>query len=120
VRQIAANEAKTLIRSRERRRAYENEAATGAVSATGAVAANKTAAFVARMSSQLATEADVRRCMEQLPPELLQPLSLRMDGYSYRDIALKLDIPEGTAKTRVRHARQALALALTETDRPSS
>ncbi len=110
VRQVAANEAKTLIRSRERRRAYEDEAATGGA------ASNRTAAFVERMSSHLATEADVLRCMEQLPSELAQPLALRRDGFGYRDIAANLDIPEGTVKTRVRQARQALAQALTGVD----
>lgn len=111
VRQVAANEAKTLIRARSRRRTYEDEAAADRA------AVNRTAAFVERMSSQLATEADVRRCMNQLPAELADPLTLRSDGYGYRDIAANLGIPEGTAKTRVRQARQALAQALTGADR---
>lgn len=100
VRQVAANEAKTLIRSRERRRNYEDDAT------------NRTAEFVDRMSSQLATEADVIRCLNQLAPELAEPLELRRAGYGYRDISQNLGIPEGTAKTRVRQARQALAKAL--------
>lgn len=99
-RQIAANEAKTLIRSRDRRRNYED------------AAANSTREFVERLSSQLATETDVQRCMSQLPAELVEPLQLRCDGYSYRDISEALEIAEGTAKTRVRSARAALAEAL--------
>lgn len=110
VRQVAANEAKTLIRARARRRTHEDEAATSPT------AMNRTAAFVERMSSQLATETDVLRCMNQLPSELAEPLALRRDGYGYRDIAANLGIPEGTAKTRVRQARQALAEALMGVD----
>lgn len=99
-RQIAANEAKTLIRSRDRRRNYED------------AAANSTRGFVERLSSQLATAADVERCMNELPGDLVEPLRLRCDGYGYRDIAATLEIAEGTAKTRVRAARAALAEAL--------
>ncbi len=101
VRQIAANEAKDLIRSRDRRRGYEEAAAT-----------NRTAQFVERLSSQLATEADVARCLAQLMPELSDPLRLRRDGFSYEDISADLKIPVGTVKTRVRKARLALSQAL--------
>ena len=101
VRQIAANEAKDLIRSRDRRQGYET------------AAANRTAQFVERLSSQLATEADVTRCLERLEPELSNPLRLRRDGYNYEDISTELGIPVGTAKTRVRKARLALSKALT-------
>ncbi|MEM7273281.1 MAG: RNA polymerase sigma factor [Actinomycetota bacterium] len=101
IRQAAANEAKMLIRSRERRRHHEEEAAT-----------NRTAAFVDRISSRLATEADLERCLLALEPDLEAPLRLRRSGYSYGDIAAALGIAEGTAKTRVRRARQALAAAL--------
>jgi len=102
VRQIAANEAKDLIRSRERRRTHESTATT------------RTADFVERMSSMLATEADVERCLAELAPELAAPLELRRQGHSYGQIAHDLGVAEGTAKTRVRAARQALALALAE------
>lgn len=98
--QIAANEAKMVIRSRERRRGYEAEAT------------NRTAEFVERMSSQLATAADVERCMAQLEVQQRTALELRKDGLSYRAIAERLQIPEGTVKTRVRMARAELVQLL--------
>ncbi len=96
-RQIAANEAKMLIRARERRRGYEAEAA------------NRTVEFVDRMSSHLATAADVERCIAQLDVQQGESLALRRQGHSYSSIAEQLGIPEGTVKTRVRLARAALA-----------
>ncbi len=96
-RQIAANEAKMVIRSRERRRSYED------------AAANRTAEFVERMSSHLATAADVERCMAELEEQQREALRLRSEGLSYADVAAALGLPEGTVKTRVRLARKALA-----------
>lgn len=99
-RQIAANEAKMIIRGRDRRRGYESEAA------------NRTTEFVGRMSSQLATAADVERCMAQLDADQREAIELRRDGLTYPAIAERLNIPEGTVKTRVRMARGALAQML--------
>lgn len=102
IRQVAANEAKTLIRSRDRRRHHEG------------AAVNRTAEFVDRISSHLATEADIERGLAALDPDLVEPLRLRRSGYGYPDIAAALGLAEGTVKTRVRRARQALADALLE------
>jgi len=99
-RQIAANEAKMVIRARERRRTYED------------AATNRTAEFVERMSSHLATAADVERCVAQLEDQQREAIRLRSEGMSYGSIASTLGIPEGTAKTRVRLARAALAQML--------
>ncbi len=97
LRQIAANEAKMIIRARERRRKYED------------AAANATTDFVERLSSHLATQADLERGIAQLTTDLAAALELRRAGFGYGEIAAKLGIPEGTAKTRVRAARNALA-----------
>lgn len=96
-RQIAANEAKMVIRSRERRRSYED------------AAANRTAEFIERMSSHLATAADVERCMANLDAPQQDAIRLRSNGLSYAEISERLGIPEGTVKTRVRAARALLA-----------
>jgi len=96
-RQIAANEAKMVIRARERRRGYED------------AATNRTAEFVERMSSHLASAADVERCIAQLEEQQQEAIRLRSEGMSYNSIASVLGIPEGTVKTRVRLARASLA-----------
>ena len=96
-RQIAANEARMLIRSRSRRQGYED------------AAVNRTAEFVERMSSHIATAADVERCIAMLDEQQQACLRRRSEGMSYAVIADTLDIPEGTAKTRVRKARATLA-----------
>jgi RNA polymerase sigma-70 factor, ECF subfamily len=61
------------------------------------------------------TEADaaatVRAAVHHLPPEQRRVVELAyFGGLSYRDVALRMGIPEGTAKSRVR-----LALARLET-----
>ena len=96
-RQLAANEAKMIIRSRVRRQEYEDEAS------------NSSQAFVARMSSHLATAADVERAMNALEEGQRSCLQLRAEGHSYPEISNMLGVPEGTVKTRVRLGRKHLS-----------
>ena len=100
LRQIAANEAKMLIRSRDRRRTYETAASNG------------TADYAERMSSHLATRADLDACIAQLDDSLRAAFDRRVQGLSYSEISDELKIPEGTVKTRVRTARTKLAMCL--------
>lgn len=105
-RQVAANEAKMIIRARDRRRQYED------------AAGNATRDFVERLSSHLATQADVDRCIALLATEVAEALDLRRAGFTYDEIATRLGVPVGTAKTRVRAARKALAELLAANPTP--
>jgi len=56
------------------------------------------------------TTGKVRTALEVLPPAQRQALELAyFDGYTYRQVADVLDIPEGTAKSRLRLALARIA-----------
>ena len=101
--QIAANEAKMLIRSRERH----------ASRAAGTVDEHA-ADFVQRLSTFVADQATIDRCLQELRVEWKAAHVLREEGRSYEDVADRLGIPVGTAKTWVSRARRALADLLIE------
>lgn len=96
--QIAANEAKMLIRSRQRH----------ASRAAGTVD-DHAGEFVQRVSTFVADQATVERCLGELRVEWKDALILREQGHSYEDVAAQLAVPVGTAKTWVSRARRALA-----------
>jgi len=53
--------------------------------------------------------AAVRAAIERLPP--LQGATIRLfyiEEYSLRDVAMAMDVPEGTVKSRLAHAREQL------------
>lgn len=101
--QIAANEAKMLIRSRERH----------ASRAAGTVD-DHAGDFVQRLSTLVADQATIERCLGELRAEWKDALVLREEGNSYEDVAARLAVPVGTAKTWVSRARRALADLLIE------
>lgn len=54
--------------------------------------------------------AVVNAAMDELPPELKQAVSLReIEGLSYDDIALVMDCPIGTVRSRIFRAREAIS-----------
>jgi RNA polymerase sigma-70 factor (ECF subfamily) len=68
-------------------------------------------------SSAMRTDVDipqlVRKAIERLPEKLRIPLILRdMDGFSYSEIAEKLDCEVGTVKSRIFRARESLKALL--------
>lgn len=68
-------------------------------------------------SSAMRTDIDipqlVRKAIERLPEKLRIPLILRdMDGFSYSEIAEKLDCEAGTVKSRIFRARESLKALL--------
>ncbi len=59
------------------------------------------------------TAAIVRRGVADLPTLLREAVELAFfDGCTYREVATRLTIPEGTAKSRIRTALQKLAVRL--------
>lgn len=57
--------------------------------------------------------ADVRAAVAQLPPRELEVVSLAyFGGLTYRQIADRLGLPEGTVKSRIRRALTRLAYAV--------
>jgi len=52
----------------------------------------------------------VNAAMDALPEELRMAISLReMDGLSYEEIAVALDCPIGTVRSRIFRAREAIS-----------
>ncbi len=98
--QVAANEAKMLIRARDRRPSTP-------------VADPQPRPFTARLSSVLADRDLVDRAIRSLPDELREPLVLReLDGLEYVEIASALGIELGTVRSRLHRARAALVVEL--------
>ena len=98
--QVASNEAKLLIRSRDRR-------------PSSAVAEPPVAPFVARLSTILADRDVVERALGELPADFRRPLELReVDGLDYAEIAAVLEVPVGTVRSRLSRARTALMVSL--------
>ncbi len=93
---VAENEAKQLIRSRDRRPSTPH-------------AQLEPAAFVTRLSTVLADRDLVERAIAALPDELRRPLVLReFDHLDYAEIAGALDLEIGTVRSRLHRARHAL------------
>ena len=62
--------------------------------------------------------AMVRRALAQLPPTHREALSLRdIHELSYQDIARRLQLPQGTVKSRINRARKELARHLRQISR---
>ena len=59
------------------------------------------------------TSESVRDAIDLLPEEQRVPIALAFfDGFSYRDVADQLGLPEGTVKSRIRAGMRRLRLAL--------
>jgi RNA polymerase sigma-70 factor (ECF subfamily) len=59
------------------------------------------------------TSSTVRSALMSLPDEQRTPIAMAFfDGYSYRDVADILGVPEGTIKSRIRTGMRRLQLAL--------
>ena len=51
---------------------------------------------------------EIRSCIERLPELLKAPFLMHLEGYRYKEIALYLNEPLGTIKSRIHFARQIL------------
>jgi RNA polymerase sigma-70 factor (ECF subfamily) len=62
--------------------------------------------------------ADVRRALDELPEEQREVLVLRfLQEMSYADIALAVDSPVGTVRSRIHYAKQALRSVMEREER---
>lgn len=55
---------------------------------------------------------EMRRIVNGLPKEYRVPFAMHVNGFKYREIALKLELPLGTVKSRIFFTRQKLQIAL--------
>lgn len=51
---------------------------------------------------------DINKAMDKLQPEYSRPFLRYFEGYKYHEIAMEMNIPIGTVKTRIHMARQFL------------
>ena len=72
---------------------------------------------VEEMALALMTAERVREALDLLPPEQREAIQLAyFDGKTYREVAVVMGIPEGTAKSRLRLGMQRVANALESED----
>ncbi len=51
---------------------------------------------------------DIMECVNEVREDLLVPFKMHMEGYKYHEIADHLEIPIGTVKNRIFHARKEI------------
>lgn len=56
----------------------------------------------------LITEKDIHSAINGLRPDLARVMRLYLEGFRYEEVADQLDIPLGTVKSRIFHARKQL------------
>ena len=72
---------------------------------------------VEEMALALMTAERVREALETLPSEQREAIQLAyFDGKTYREVAVVMGIPEGTAKSRLRFALRRIAITLESED----
>ncbi len=68
-----------------------------------------------RMTFTLALQEDLEATLERLSPVHREALDLVLaHGFSYEEAAMIMDVPVGTVKSRVNHARRLMQRALVE------
>ncbi len=63
------------------------------------------------------TAADIQIAMNRLPADTYEIFTMYMEGFKYREIAEHCDMPEGTIKTRIFHAKKMLRKSLAAYER---
>lgn len=51
---------------------------------------------------------DIMKCVNEIREDLLKPFKMHTEGYKYHEIAEELNIPIGTVKNRIFHARKEI------------
>jgi RNA polymerase sigma-70 factor (ECF subfamily) len=109
---VAANAALNRRRSLGRARTREKELAVRQAGGTELPSAPRDPEGAARGAE---VQTHVQRALLELPQDLRAAVILYdIEGQSYRDIAEVLGIPEGTVKSRIHRARNALRELLAE------
>ena len=57
---------------------------------------------------------EINKCINSLEKEYKVPFTMFLDGYKYKEIAEKLDLPLGTVKSRIFFTRKKLVKSLHE------
>lgn len=97
--QVASNEAKTLLRMRSRR------------PATGAELPDS--GYLAHLSTLLGQRDLIDRALEELPEKFREVLVAReVRQLDYEEIAVSLDLPVGTVRSRLHRARELMATSI--------
>jgi RNA polymerase sigma-70 factor, ECF subfamily len=109
LRQIVRNRSRTLRRREQVRTADPLETAAAAASTASPAQEFERAQLRARLGSALATLTAVQRSVL---------LMHDLEGYRHREIAVELDLPEGTVRSHLFHARRALRRLLGEAPQP--
>lgn len=58
------------------------------------------------------TMDDIESAIKKLSPESSEIFNMHIEGYKYKEIAAYFNMPEGTVKTRIHHARKFLQAQL--------
>lgn len=59
-------------------------------------------------------QSDILGAIHDLKPDFRKPFTMFLDGYHYDEIAEEMQIPMGTVKSRIFHARKKLATSLVD------
>jgi RNA polymerase sigma-70 factor (ECF subfamily) len=59
-------------------------------------------------------ERDILHAIDDLKGDFKKPFTMFLDGYHYDEIAEEMNIPMGTVKSRIFHARKKLASSLSD------
>ena len=59
-------------------------------------------------------QSDILGAINELKPDFRKPITMFLDGYHYDEIAAEMEIPMGTVKSRIFHARKKLSASLVD------
>jgi RNA polymerase sigma-70 factor (ECF subfamily) len=59
-------------------------------------------------------QSDILGAIQSLKPDFRKPFTMFLEGFHYDEIAEEMEIPMGTVKSRIFHARKKLATALVD------
>ena len=59
-------------------------------------------------------QSDILGAINELKPDFRRPFTMFLDGYHYDEIAAEMEIPMGTVKSRIFHARKKLSASLAD------
>ncbi len=113
---IAINTAKNTIVSADRRPPTSDIDASEAEQYDGAAALKETDT-PERLMLREEMEQTINQAISELPDDLRSAITLReFEGLSYEEIAITMDCPVGTVRSRIFRAREAISNKLSDSD----